>query len=1185
MADVNSLLVTLLLELVEKTPDTPKRVLFKGVSDLYEDFRQRAAVEFPDWTVRVTQAGADVVGERNDPSIVILVVFYRDEVRERESLNAFRLFTEDEIAKELITRLAPEKLLSDLPESYSREERDRLDFLLELVYPSLRSLAEFLLAGKAAVGLSLPRLGLFRDPNLRLGLPLRQWGAQLQDNHQAAVLRWRDFLDKGANTKAGRAIIGDTRVQLLREVEIDPVRRTDVLTQVTLNEALSVLNPPSRLVERIMAIDDYSRDKAEEIVRATRTGEAGFAGHFDLSKLTAGLPLLPEALQNELARLAPQDKDDDEPPHDPETDLRRVGFCLEGLLRLARQQQIIFPRQLKLCRADNDSETCAILEIGDDNRLHIDLTAEAARVLSMPGASGMGELQYAILLPPDKEFRFTLGMLPRWLESFAEDWLKKEYWDQAEQLNPDYASQWRALRDRVAMLQDVVDPDWKRELTDEPESAAKPEEHKDREPNNPIYAIFDLLYFAHRDLFDGFLDAWLTVATLPWRDTRLVQKQGEWHAAVDGLLRLGTAQFSDGQTVIFPFHPLRLAWYREVFRQIETWLVRALREGKPLVFDPGVLADQLRPVDRPRAIFDGKERLLEAAGEGTFVVLFVPEKRRQRVRPPVYRARQKLEQFGTMWPFSLNRFHLAFRPADAGDDIYRLLEQQSDDHPEAAYRVRAMVESTGTTTIFDRQLLGTSEDAADLMTQEHRESFFPRVEYAKGQLESAGSPFEPETVPAAGTSSAVHVALLVDAFSIDEYGFRNTVGRLAPNPHWTDFDRLRVMNSPEDRQALCQVDIAALPYHIGPVNTTEHGQTRDLVYVPFSGDRPEYLRVLYDCLMASRLDGDFSNRVYSEQVHWDIDRLRRLHNCADWVLLFDRTLDKTLFETLSLSGVSLIDYYPNLPGGYRMAISSERSDAVVWQLAQVLHRFLSFEEMDAKSVAAKMLKTLSQFAGGLLLKTLGGGSLAQELLGLYATYRFLIAEGEYIPEDDKLIPLDDYQGWFGRRTQRGRRADLLVLRTPAPGILRLVAVESKWYKDSIGGGFVADEFGDNAQMRTAVETLRSLFDPTQERLDKDYWQKTLLSLLDIQSPAWDDFRQRLGRGDWTLEVDGIVYVHQYAAQDTGALSASNMVLSREVAKHLHFPDDQKFFCLGPDAQRLRIKGRVEIVQQFLVGGY
>ncbi len=1178
MTDVNTLLVTLLQELVEKTPDIPKRVLFKGVSDLYDDFCRRATTERPEWTVCVTQTGADVVGARNDPTIAVLVVFYRDEVRERESLNAFRLFTEDEIAKELVARLAPENLLPGLPESYSHEERDRLAILLELVYPSVHRLAEFLLAGKSAIGGSLPRLGLFCDPNLRLGLPLRQWGAQLRNNHQAAVLRWRDFLDKGVNTKAGREVIG-TRVALLREVETDPARRTDVLARVTLNEALSVLNPPTRLVERIMAAD-YPRDRAEELVRAVKAGEFGYISAFNLAKLIQELPSLPETLQRELAKLAPQDMDDESPASDPETELRRVGFCLEGLLRLARQEQP-FPRQLKLCRTDNDGDACATLEIGDDNRLHIALTAEAARVLSMPGVSGAGELQYAIRRSSDRDFRFTLGMLPHWLESYAEDWPNQTYWDQAEQLNPNYAPQWRTLRDRVAALRDVVDPDWKRELTDEQEYAAQAGEPENREPNNPIYAIFDLLYFAHRDLFDGFLDAWLTVATLPWRDTRLAQKQMEWRAAVDGLLRLGTAQFSDGQTVIFPFHPLRLAWYREVFRQIEAWLSQAARESRPLVFEPGVLSDQLRPVDRPRVVFDGQKRLLEAAGEGTFVALFAPEERRQRVRPPVYRARQKLEQFGTMWPFSLARFHLAFRPADAGDDIYRLLEQQSDVHPEAAYRVRAMVESTGIVTIFDRQLLGTSEDTVDLLTQEHHESFFPRVEYAKGQLEStAPSARLAVDLPVTEPPSAVHIALLVDAFGVDEFGFGEIVGQINKNPHWVNFDRLAGDDSPTSREELCQVDIAAPPYHTGPVNTTEQGQTRDLVYVPFSGNRLEYLRILYDCLMASRYHGAFNNGVYFERVHWEVARLQQLHTHADWVLLFDRTLDKTLFETLSPADVCLIDYYSNLPGGYRMAISSQRTKAVAWQLAQVLHQFFSSEEIDAQRVAAEMLKTLRQFAGGLLLKTLGGGSLAQELLGLYATYRFLIAEGELVPGQDHLLPLDDYQGWFGRRTQRGRRADLLVLHTPTPGVLRLVAVESKWYKQSVGGGFVEDEFGDNGQMRTAVTTLRSLFDPRQERLDKDYWQKTLLSLLDIQSPAWDDLRRRLGSGDWALEVDGIVYVHQYKEDDVVALAANNTALLNETATRLHFPDDAPLFCLGPEGRRLRLKGRAEIVEQF-----
>ena len=53
-----------------------------------------------------------------------------------------------------------------------------------------------------------------------------------------------------------------------------------------------------------------------------------------------------------------------------------------------------------------------------------------------------------------------------------------------------------------AGLNKLLDPDWHSE---QEASDALPE----REPNNPIYMIFDLLYLAHRDLLEAFLDAWL----------------------------------------------------------------------------------------------------------------------------------------------------------------------------------------------------------------------------------------------------------------------------------------------------------------------------------------------------------------------------------------------------------------------------------------------------------------------------------------------------------------------------------------------------------------------------------------------------------------------------------------------------------------------------------------------------
>jgi len=206
------------------------------------------------------------------------------------------------------------------------------------------------------------------------------------------------------------------------------------------------------------------------------------------------------------------------------------------------------------------------------------------------------------------------------------------------------------------------------------------------------------------------------------------------------------------------------------------------------------------------------------------------------------------------------------------------------------------------------------------------------------------------------------------------------------------------------------------------------------------------------------------------------------------------------------------------------------------------------------------------------------------LLGLYATYLSLIAEGEFAPDRDWLIPLDDYQDWFGRRTQRGRRADLLVLRNPAPGVLRLVGVESKWYKSDVAKYFVDNEFGKDGQMRATVTNLRDLFDPIQDRLDKHYWQKTLASLLDAAPGSWDSFRKQLGTDQWSLEVDGIVYVHQYEERDADGLRTRNEGLLVEVASYLDFPADEPYFRLGPGVRRLRLKARDEIVRLFVQAG-
>jgi hypothetical protein len=90
----------------------------------------------------------------------------------------------------------------------------------------------------------------------------------------------------------------------------------------------------------------------------------------------------------------------------------------------------------------------------------------------------------------------------------------------------------------------------------------------------------------------------------------------------------------------------------------------------------------------------------------------------------------------------------------------------------------------------------------------------------------------------------------------------------------------------------------------------------------------------------------------------------------------------------------------------------------------------------------------------------------------------------------------------------------------------------------------------------------------------------LASLLDTAPGYWNNLVQRLGAGNWSLEVDGIVYVHQYEERDSGKLSARNEALLAETIKHLNFPDDEPYFRLGPDARRLRLKPRSEIIRRW-----
>ena len=445
-----ALIVTVLRSLVESVREQPRRVLFKGMADYFTIFQEYVTEQKLSWEIKATQQGAEIVRSRNDPAVETLVVFYQEEVKERESLNAFCQFNEDAVAEGLLALVLDKGVAS---ETYTKEETEKLDLLLGPAKPSPERLAAFLLAGKANVGEALPLLGLFRDPELNYGVRQNTWQTHVSnDNYQTAVLRWRDFLDKAQRPKYALQLSG-SRPSLLKEAATNPGLKGQVLKMVTLAEALTILNPPSRQVEKLMNVG-LGRLEAQNLLDQVK------AGKIDPLIPSAEFPELPEEAIKILKPLyKPRvEKDDSEGLPEVDGKPRRVGCCLEGLLQLTLEEGPL-PPHLILERIEPPCPDQKVELRLEKEGWRPTLDGEAIRSLSTaPKAS---ELIFKVSSPLKKSaslIHFSLANLAGHLEGFQECWPEESFWKQAVELYPESRDRWDNLREHVNEIRTIVTP-------------------------------------------------------------------------------------------------------------------------------------------------------------------------------------------------------------------------------------------------------------------------------------------------------------------------------------------------------------------------------------------------------------------------------------------------------------------------------------------------------------------------------------------------------------------------------------------------------------------------------------------------------------------------------------------------------------------------------------------------------
>lgn len=224
----------------------------------------------------------------------------------------------------------------------------------------------------------------------------------------------------------------------------------------------------------------------------------------------------------------------------------------------------------------------------------------------------------------------------------------------------------------------------------------------------------------------------------------------------------------------------------------------------------------------------------------------------------------------------------------------------------------------------------------------------------------------------------------------------------------------------------------------------------------------------------------------------------RLHSLARWVVTLDPYLSREQIDALdSRPDIIMLRTGIGKNESYTLVVSSTAGEEfVVDRLARKLKAGLGLPlDESTERVAERLYVVARGVAPGLMLRALGLGRTAEEILGLVAS-RAVLAERPRVPTPERglvwWISLDEHLNWFGPRA----RADLLRVVVDLSGQrarMWLTVVESKYRRAGETG---AGEY----QVRVTAELFSQAFSGDSQRRDSDVWRRELARVLE-EAPA------------------------------------------------------------------------------------
>ncbi len=329
------------------------------------------------------------------------------------------------------------------------------------------------------------------------------------------------------------------------------------------------------------------------------------------------------------------------------------------------------------------------------------------------------------------------------------------------------------------------------------------------------------------------------------------------------------------------------------------------------------------------------------------------------------------------------------------------------------------------------------------------------------------------------------------------------------------------------RKYMTQNESSVGKYLTAPANSELTSSFYNLLYLTMSTHKEDY-RDKVPTLSVDRRHTTLHNN------------LDAIHKRTDWVVNLDSLLDKKILEEF---GANVIKYRKARHINRNLVVSSKANTILLESHLKKRFRNFNIHENLINSAVYNIIKSANELSGDILLKAIGKGHFANEMLGLVLTKTLLLSCSDY---DNVLIYIDDYADWFLSSidseeklllTQENVLADILLI-TPIFSENELTTV----YIDIVEAKFCSETNRAKLAKKSLQQTKDSFFQikkvfEENNYIDKSYWLSKISDLIVetyhksfINGLTSEDIRNKM-RLDRTINyiVRGIscVFVHDH----------------------------------------------------------